>query len=851
MAEILTSNQNYYDIANTIRQMKKVNTTYKPREMASALKDIYSNEIEGTLPLSFEANGNNLLNYRIDGASGGVGDLITDTSDEKFGKYKIPVVITGKNIFNENSELNTDGTLNLDSGLYPFSVGDNRRTFFFNVKPNTTYTFSCSSIGDRFAVCEYNSIINPSNYSTDNKLSADRNIYSQANGILSYSFTTSSTAKMVGIYYSLNTIPTNIQIEIGNKTTYEPYSEIVTNIYLDNPIVGNESVSLSDTNVSIPTNYGMNIMSINTTIQPSNVYVQVFKDIQGLVDKSLLRKSINKFGSNLSENDSSKSYCDALDDIYDKLPKITQSGAGFTLSDVQNGLLDDFKMNGVDLEQDTTTGKNLLNISDITSGNGIKNNNNKSITLNGNITSTSFTLTNPIILKANATYIMSLTNNDTNAGDSTFILKNGNTNKMSIYFKNLVSNAPFTPTEDIIIDTLRIYNSGVTFNNYTFSIQLEEGSSSTSFEPYTGGIPSPNPDYPQDIKVVEGRQVITDKGKNLFYLNNNYQTNYDSEASIERIDNNSFILTMNKTKTSKQSSCAIIEFNSNYLKSNTTYTISKKNSNTGYSLTHVGGIRLYINGSYGDFADADEYTFTTPSQITSFKILFYLFFDNTITGNYEIEFYDIQLEENSTATDYEPYYNPVSYNIDLNLENIYLAKIPDTNYKNRIYKNNGNWYYERNVEKYIIDGTESWTTQSAYSGYYRYMFVLMENYKNDNLSYGVVGMNSHFIQRITQPHGDYEYLYLQAANNNLLSLYIQIKNLSTIANFKTWLSENNVVVWYVLANPVTTQITNTTLINQLEAISVHTGTNIITISNSNNIIPEIEITRLKELEKLS
>ena len=94
-------------------------------------------------------------------------------------------------------------------------------------------------------------------------------------------------------------------------------------------------------------------------------------------------------------------------------------------------------------------------------------------------------------------------------------------------------------------------------------------------------------------------------------------------------------------------------------------------------------------------------------------------------------------------------------------------------------------------------------------------------------------------------------MYLQAANNNLLSVYIQIKNLSTIANFKTWLSENNVVVWYVLANPVTTQITNTTLINQLESLYLHTGTNIITISNSNNIIPEIEMARLKELEKLA
>ena len=54
MSRVLTNENNYYDIADTIRQMKNVNTTYKPRQMASALKDIYSNEVEGTLPLSFE-----------------------------------------------------------------------------------------------------------------------------------------------------------------------------------------------------------------------------------------------------------------------------------------------------------------------------------------------------------------------------------------------------------------------------------------------------------------------------------------------------------------------------------------------------------------------------------------------------------------------------------------------------------------------------------------------------------------------------------------------------------------------------------------------------------------------------
>lgn len=39
------------------------------------------------------------------------------------------------------------------------------------------------------------------------------------------------------------------------------------------------------------------------------------------------------------------------------------------------------------------------------------------------------------------------------------------------------------------------------------NIQLEKGSEATSFEPYTGGIPSPNPEYPQEIKSVANPTV--------------------------------------------------------------------------------------------------------------------------------------------------------------------------------------------------------------------------------------------------------------------------------------------------------------------------------------------------------
>lgn len=41
------------------------------------------------------------------------------------------------------------------------------------------------------------------------------------------------------------------------------------------------------------------------------------------------------------------------------------------------------------------------------------------------------------------------------------------------------------------------------------NMQFETGSEATSFEPYVGGIPAPNPDYPQDVHTVTGEQTVT------------------------------------------------------------------------------------------------------------------------------------------------------------------------------------------------------------------------------------------------------------------------------------------------------------------------------------------------------
>lgn len=67
--KVLTNNQYYSEIANVIREQNGTSNTYKPVQMVNALKDLFYEEVEGVPPITFQGIGENLLDYRIDGAS--------------------------------------------------------------------------------------------------------------------------------------------------------------------------------------------------------------------------------------------------------------------------------------------------------------------------------------------------------------------------------------------------------------------------------------------------------------------------------------------------------------------------------------------------------------------------------------------------------------------------------------------------------------------------------------------------------------------------------------------------------------------------------------------------------------
>lgn len=219
-------------------------------------------------------------------------------------------------------------------------------------------------------------------------------------------------------------------------------------------------------------------------------------------------------------------------DLGDGLASKAMVNAGYyTYKDISYG--GSASNNGIDVaeidgaySQETTNGKNLLNI---TSTGGTNNgitytiNDDKSVTLNGATTDAMSQLILNIMTIPNGTYCL----NGTNTAN-VFMRIWSETQQKEIY--KSVNSASFEITNNDVCQIQIYIHRGVTCNNVIIYPQLELGSTATSYEPYTGGIASPNPEYPQEPKFVgdynEGTQKydidFVTSGKNL--LNNEANT---------------------------------------------------------------------------------------------------------------------------------------------------------------------------------------------------------------------------------------------------------------------------------------------------------------------------------------
>ena len=272
----------------------------------------------------------------------------------------------------------------------------------------------------------------------------------------------------------------------------------------------------------------------NNTIEISNIKngtsIDSFEDVETALSEK--EDSSNKTGvlnssSTTAQYPHAKAVYDELverdeeiNQLWNDHPDILDNNALPSGTDLTLNGTGDLKMK-VDVwgnsTQETTTGKNWLDLSGFISKevNGLTfSYQNGKLKINGTANALIDVYIGNSTWNANADTLKSILN----AKNTTYYLSS-TSNKISNYYwsttNGYVENS-VTTTDSNKISTIfvRIAN-GTTFNNELIGFQIEENSSATSWEKYTGGTASPNPTYKQDINNVEGNVVVKGSSKNL------------------------------------------------------------------------------------------------------------------------------------------------------------------------------------------------------------------------------------------------------------------------------------------------------------------------------------------------
>lgn len=508
--------------------------------------------------------------------------------------------------------------------------------------------------------------------------------------------------------------------------------------------------------------------------------------LQRVLDtKEGLKDTINTYlGQDITSAIPFKDYETYIKNFYGELPKTDYAeGSNITLENCLKGKLDyeDDKVGYGDTYQYSTNGYQLwkpFNFSKTSAGISFEYTNFGEIKINGIATAQTYSM----LSTESGPYQISL-----NAG--TYILSGASANvRLDIISSSGTALASTGSTEFTATFTLtettnvwlraRIIN-GTTVNNETIYPMIETGSTAHDWEPYTNGA-SPNPSYPQPIQVVTGEQEVILK-------------------SINYLDT-------------------------------ATFTIGKYLNSNGEEVENEGW-------RYSDYIDISSYNFIYKPNSTanSPKTIVYDINKTQIASlaiktetEYQLSNYPnahyirVSSPTNVVAT---LYITPITK--QLSLGDIELAKIG--NYRDYIYKNSGKWYKHSAINKITLNGTENWVANNTRRG------LNISGYSS-----GVYPMLcTHFFSiNSWTTHGTTPYSCIFYRDNTWNNARMSF-NIGDIENWSNWLATNLPKAYYPLETPTDTEITDTSLINQLEDIYNIQSVNGTTIVEINGNLPMI------------
>lgn len=251
--------------------------------------------------------------------------------------------------------------------------------------------------------------------------------------------------------------------------------------------------------------------------------------------KKQLEDIANSLDSTLTESGKAADSKTVGDALNTKITKFYASNQGEThIVDSDNGKIMDMMIYGRS-EQETTTGAQLFiprNETFESHGVTVTYDDNGVITLNGTATA-NIGIIGFLDIQADMNFIGNLEKMSVSDAEY-WICINADSYK-TIYASNV--NKYFTTDSGIEPKRTEVKiatKAGEVFNDVKFRLTIAKGTEKKAWEPYTGGVPSPNPDYPQEIKSVRN-PVYKVHGRNLVksYRSNKTDKPYASTLYAE------------------------------------------------------------------------------------------------------------------------------------------------------------------------------------------------------------------------------------------------------------------------------------------------------------------------------
>ena len=506
--------------------------------------------------------------------------------------------------------------------------------------------------------------------------------------------------------------------------------------------------------------------------------------------------------------------------VYNALPKVSGSGTSITLNNTAECPIYDYNLGPTNLTQNTTIGKNLfdgifeLGIINGTTGQNASNDNymrDKNYIPVEELTDYKFSTDNQSITavlvyeyKADYSYNLS-TNKSVNL--TNYLTTNANTK----YIR-------FRPSGQV--------------TDLTTKFQVEKGTVATDWEEYTGGIPGPNPSYPQTVHTISGENSVKVENKNLFNIQDlvkgrldNGVIGYETGTTSITLKARSFSFT---TNANYRGVCT-----NSYIQLNPE-TIYNFNSDTSSGITVALDCydenKTYLSRPTAILQQDGSRTFTTPANTKYGRIGISI---NT-TGTINIE--NPQFEKSSTATTYVSYQEQ-TYPISLgdlkyckigDYEDMFFKNVQGSTYYDNTLELN-KWYIKKKIDKVVYDENISVNITANNRFQTSVPYNAISGYSTTNFKCNTFSPMSASESATTTSNN----IFVVSGNY----AYFRMTDTTTEQELKSALSTNNAIVYYVMTNTIDNLLSNTLqsqLDNIYNAISYQEQTN---VSQTNDDLP--------------